>query len=57
MRSPIGEAGGATTYTWTADDEIGAFVADYKVGPNVQFGEIPFKAEIGTSGQPVRGTA
>lgn len=53
----VGEVGGATTYTWEAGDEVGAFVTGYKVGPNVQFGEIPFKAEIGTSGAPVRGTA
>lgn len=53
----MGETGNATTYTWEGDTEVGAFVENYKVGPNVQFGEIPFRAELGTSGAPVRGTA
>ena len=53
----VGEAGNATTYTWEGDADVGAFVENYRTGPNVQNGEIPFRAEIGTSGAPVRGTA
>lgn len=53
----MGETGNATTYTWEGDTAVGAFVENYRVGPNVQFGEIPFRAELGTSGAPVRGTA
>jgi hypothetical protein len=52
----VGEATNSSTYTWTGDDEVGAFITNYKVGPNVQFGQIPFRAEIATSGAPVRST-
>lgn len=53
----IGETGNATTYTWTGTSEVGAFVAGYRVGPNVQFAEVPFRADLAVSGAPVRGTA
>lgn len=53
----MGETGNATTYTWEGDTAVGAFVENYRVGPSVQFGEIPFRAELGTSGAPTRGTA
>lgn len=53
----IGETGNATTYTWTGTDAVGAFVAGYRVGPNVQFAEVPFRADLAVSGAPVRGTA
>jgi len=53
----MGESGNATTYTWEGDTEVGAFVENYRVGPNVQFGDIPFRAELGASGAPTRGTA
>lgn len=53
----IGETGNATTYTWTGDADVGAFVENYKIGPNAEFGAIPFRAELGASGAPARGTA
>lgn len=53
----IGETGNATTYTWTGTSAVGAFVSNYRVGPNVQFGEVPFRADLAVSGAPVRGTA
>ena len=53
----IGEIGNATTYTWTGGAEVGGFVSNYRVGPNVQFGEVPFRADLAVSGAPVRGTA
>lgn len=53
----IGETGNATTYTWTGTTVVGAFVGNYRVGPNVQFAEVPFRADLAVSGAPVRGTA
>lgn len=52
----IGETGNATTYAWTGTADVGAFVSRYRVGPNVQFGEVPFRADLAVSGAPVRGT-
>lgn len=53
----IGETGNATTYTWTGTSAVGAFVRNYRTGPNVQFAEVPFRADLAVSGAPVRGTA
>lgn len=53
----VGETGNATTYTWTGASEVGAFVSNYQVGPNVQFAEAPFRADLAVSGAPVRGVA
>lgn len=53
----IGETGNATTYTWTGTSDVGAFVSNYRVGPNVQFAEVPFRADLAVSGAPTRGAA
>lgn len=54
----VGEEDIASIYTWEGDDTegVGAFVSSYRVGPNVATGEIPFRAEISPSGEPVRST-
>lgn len=43
-----------TLYSWEGDHGVGAFVGNYRIGPNTEFESIPFRASLRTSGQPTR---